>query len=238
MKKLLKLTILSSSAAVAASASADTKVSLHHLYYQENDDRVKVGDTVLGFEYDLGVDHSFTGSLAYDSISGASPAWQTTTPIATQTDLTNRLEKITKAQAISPHTILAYDPNGNDYSVRNVELTDIRKSADISWTSRDTDRNELTLGVNYSEESDYLSYGANIIYLLYADASRNRSYSYGLSVLKNTSDVFGTAYRTSFTKGLKMYSAEVGFSQILSPTSFLTANLYYNYDTGYLSNHI
>lgn len=236
MKKLLKITVLSGSVA-AGGTQADDKITLHHLHYQENDDRVKVGDTVVGFEYNIGVDHTISGSLAYDSISGASPAWQTNTLYATHTDVEQRAEKTTAAQSLSPHTILAYDPNGRDYQVKNVHLTDIRKSADISWTSRDSERNELTFGINYSQESDYLSYGINAIYLLYADESRNRSYSYGVSVLQNESDVFGTAYKNKHTKSLRNYSIDIAVNQILSSSSFISASFYYNFDTGYLSNH-
>lgn len=237
MNKIIKVTLLGSAAALASHAQADNSIALHHLNYEESDGRVDVGDTVLSFEFDAGVDHTFKGSIGYDSISGASPAWQVGTPVLSAEDSQDRSEKLDDASKLTPTTLLAYDPNASNYEVRKVALEDTRKSADITWTSRDSERNELSIGLNYSKESDFLSYGANASYLLYADSRRNRSYSYGISLLKNDIDRYRALYRGVYQDDSTMTSLDVGLSQILSPNSFFTANLYFNIDSGYLSNH-
>ncbi|CAA0113247.1 Uncharacterised protein [BD1-7 clade bacterium] len=219
------------------SAQAEDKIGLHYLHYQEGDDRITVGDTVLSFETDLGVDHTLAGSVGYDSISGASPAWQTTTPIESAEDLANRIRRVEQAQAATPEIILFYEPDYRNYAVEKVELEDTRTSADVAWTSRDKKRNELTVGINYSEESDYVSAGGNVQYLLYADDSKNRSYRYGAAFLYNVSDVFTTLYRDVDKENLYIGNFEIGVNQVLSPNSFMSVNAFFNYEHGYLSNH-
>lgn len=233
MKKGMCLTLLAAGA-MSSGAVAEGKIGVHYLYYQEYDDRVTVGDSVISIENNFGVDYTLTVNLGHDSVSGASPALQAVLPRSGLS--AGDVAQFNNAQAATDRVLLGYDPNA-EYEVRKVDLEDTRKSGDFALTMRDEERNETTFGASYSEESDYVSRGIFGQYLTYADERKNRSYIFGASWLHDTSDVFTSGYRSVVEEDLDTYSAEIGLSQVMSPESYMDVNLYAGYSRGYLSNH-
>lgn len=233
MKNVVCITLLAGSA-VATCASAEDKIGLHYLQYQEYDDRVEVGDAVLSIEKSFGVDYTLTANFGVDSVSGASPALQSQT--ARSSLSAGDLAQFNNAQKATGETLLAYDPNAQ-YSVKKVALTDKRRSWDMALTMRDEERNELTFGGSYSSEGDYVSRGVFGQYLTYADERKNRSYIIGFSWLHDTSDVFTTGYSSVVKQGLDTVNAELGLSQVFSPDAYMDVTLFGSQGRGYLSNH-
>lgn len=222
---------------VAGSVSAADHVSIHHMNFEEYGDKVNAGDNILSLEKNIGLDWTITAEFGYDTVSGASPAWVPTTPssgvIADQ--------RTQAAQDQTTEVIRAgYDPYRDNYEIRPVELEDTRYSAATNVTFRDKDRDEWTVGVNYSQEEDYKSMGANAKVLLYTDNSKNRSFSLGGSVLSDQTLAFqeyqnggnGQQWEDIFTS-----SMEVGVSQVFTPNLYATFTAYGGYKSGYLSNH-
>ena len=160
MKKL-PITLLGA-AAVANNVMAEDHISVHYLNYQEYDDKVKAGDSIVSIEKSIGLDWTINLEVGYDTVSGASPSWGPTTPIASVADANNRALKTQQAQGMTDQVIRAgYDPNSSNYKVQKYELEDTRQSINGSATYRDELRNEWTFGANYSTEEDYRSLGVN-----------------------------------------------------------------------------
>lgn len=224
MKAKTSLALLT--AAASSLIHAEDKISLDYLSYQENDNRIKVDDYALSIETNPNVNHQIKINMGLDIISGASPAWQ---PNVTQSAAP------AEVQQASSSNIYGFDSAG--YSVQNVSVpVEQRKSAGISWLSRDKERNELTLSLDYSAEPDYVSNAVAANYLLFADRYKNRSYSLGASFQSNQSKVFDSFYQTSW-EDLTATNIQLGVNQIMSKRSLIDGNIFVIYDQGYLSNH-
>ncbi|MCG9596212.1 DUF3570 domain-containing protein [Vibrio sp. Isolate25] len=239
MKKL-PLTLLSA-AAVANSTLAEDHISVHYLNYEEYDDKVEAGDSVVSIEKSFGLDWTINLELGYDTVSGASPSWGPTTPIGSAADAVNRATKTQQAQNMTDQVIRAgYDPHSSGYKIQKYELEDTRKSINGSATYRDELRNEWTFGANFSKEEDYRSIGLNGKGLIYADAQKNRSYSLGFSTLFDETMTFGK-YQTSTNpqswEDIFTGNVEAGLSQTFSPNYYMVFTGYAGYRSGYLSNH-
>lgn len=224
MKTKTSLALLTAAASVLT--QADDKISLDYLSYQENDNRIKVDDYALSIEANPNVDHQIKINIGLDIISGASPAWQPNVTLVAAPE---------EAQQASSSNIYGYDSAG--YSVQNVSVpVEERKSAGISWLSRDKERNELTLSADYSYEPDYVSNALAANYLWFADRYKNRSYTLGASYQSNQSKVFDATYNTSWAD-LTATNVQLGISQVMSQRSLIDGNVFVIYDQGYLSNH-
>ena len=240
MKKL-PITLLSA-AAVANVALAEDHVSVHYLNYEEYDDRVSAKDTMVSIEKSIGLDWTLNAEISYDSVSGASPAWGPTTPPASDADKINRALKTQQAQDKTNEVIRAgYDPHRDNYEVQKVGLEDTRKALSLSATYRDRLRNEWTFGGNISQEEDYKSIGINGKGLIYADSTKNRSYSLGGSTLFDQTKAFGKYVDNSSNsqswKDIFTGSLEAGLSQTFTPNLYSIFTAYAGYRSGYLSNH-
>ncbi|SFC74697.1 DUF3570 domain-containing protein [Pseudoalteromonas denitrificans] len=229
MKKNINLSVIGCSVFASGVTSAEQTLSLHHMDYREDDKRINVGDTSLGLKLDLGVDYSLDLSLGYDSVSGASPAWQVD-PGASSPGLD-------AAQELTSQTLLGYAYDVSRYNIRRVDLVDTRKSFTGALTIRDRYRNEWTYGVSHSKENDYKSNSISASYLLYLDKFKNRSLNIGLAYLDDETLVFGSGYQTRTEESLNSFNFETGFTQVLSPKSTFDIKLFINRDSGYLSNH-
>lgn len=213
-------------AAASALVQAEDKLSVQHLNYQENDNRMSVSDWVLSAELNPNVDHQIKVNVGIDSLSGASPAWQPNV-------LAESAPEAVQNASSSP--VYGFDSAG--YSVQKVTIPDEkRKSVGGTWLSRDKKRHELTLGADYSEEPDYVSRSVSANYMWFADRYKNRSYSAGASVQSNRSLVFDENYDTHWEE-LLATNIQIGLSQVMSRRSLVDANLFVIYDTGYLTNH-
>lgn len=233
-KKLGLLTI-TAGALTQGVAQADNTVSLHYLDYQEGDERINVGDTSLGLKLDLGVDYTLNLSLGYDVVSGASPAWQVNDANA-NADYDRLM--LSNAQTKTDHILLGYANDLGRYAIKRVALVDTRKSLVSSLTIRDDFRNELTLGLSHSKENDYESNSISASYLVYLDKYKNRSVSFGGAYLDDKTLVFSDGYLNDRTEDkLRFINLEAGLTQVLSPSATVDVKLFYNHDSGFLSNH-
>lgn len=233
--KKLSAATLAAGALAQGVAQADSSVSLHYLDYKEDDDRIKVGDTSLALKLDLGVDYTLNLSLGYDSVSGASPAWQVndTNPV----DDYNHT-KLVQARQHTDQTLLGYSSDLSRYAIKRVELIDTRKSFVSSLTIRNEFRNELTLGLSHSKENDYESNSISASYLVYLDKYKNRSINFGGALLDDTTLVFSDGYLSERTEDkLRFINLEAGMTQVFSPESSADIKIFYNNDSGFLSNH-
>lgn len=247
MNKKLTLTLLGTVAVTGIvsltpeTAHAADHISLHHMNYEEFDDKVKAGDNILSLEKSIGLNWTITAELGYDTVSGASPSWKKTTPVASYQDQVNRAYSTATAQSQTDQVIRSgKDPYRDGYKVQKSNLEDTRYSASANVTYRDRKRNEWTLGGNYSQEEDYKSMGINGQVLIYADSRKNRSYSIGSSVLFDKTLAF-QKYENfeNVQKWENIFNGnfEVGLSQVFTPNFYTTFTLYTGYKSGYLSNH-
>lgn len=55
-------------------------ISIHHMNFEEYGDKVKAGDNIMSIEKNFGLDWTLTAELGYDTVSGASPAWDQPLP--------------------------------------------------------------------------------------------------------------------------------------------------------------
>lgn len=233
--KKLGVVTLAAGALTQGVANAESTVSLHYLDYKEGDDRINVGDTTLALKLELGVDYTLNLSLGYDSVSGASPAWQVndTNP----SDDFNH-GKLLTARGKTDQTLLGYTNDLSRYAIKRVGLVDTRKSFVSSLTMRDEFRNELTVGLSHSKENDYESNSISASYLVYLDKYKNRSINFGGAFLDDTTLVFSEGYLSERTEDkLRFINLEAGFTQVLSPEATVDFKLFYNNDSGFLSNH-
>jgi hypothetical protein len=238
MNKKIKISLLGCTAIGSGLAQAEQTLSLHQMQYQEDEDRIKVADTSLALTVDFGVDYSLDLSLGYDSVTGASPTWQ----IANSGGVSNaefifRQDELKQGQAMTDETLLGYAYDVNRYQIQRVPLEDTRKSAAAALTIRDFYRNEWTIGVAHSKESDYKSSSVSASYLLFLDKGKNRSVNIGFAYLNDETLVFGTGYQSRTEEKIQVINFETGLTQVLSPTSVFDMKLFFNHDNGYLSNH-
>ena len=224
MKKTTTATLLA--AAASTLSHAEDKVSVQHLNYQENQQRMSVSDWVISTEQNPNVDHQIKVNIGLDSLSGASPAWQP--KVFTESAPDN-------VQQAASSNIYGIDTAG--YEVKKVTIPDEdRKSVGLSWLSRNKKRHELSLGADYSEEPDYKSRSASANYMWFADRYKNRSYSVGASVQSNNSKAFDPNYQP-YWEDLIATNIQVGLTQVMSQRSLIDANVFTIYDSGYLTNH-
>jgi len=247
MNKKLTLTLLGTVAVTGigsmtpGAAHAADHISVHHMSYEEFDDKVKAGDNILSLEKSIGLNWTITAELGYDTVSGASPSWKKTTPVASDQDQINRAYSTATAQSLTDQVIRSgKDPYRDGYKVQKSNLEDTRYSASANVTYRDRKRNEWTLGGNYSQEEDYKSMGINSQVLIYADSRKNRSYSIGSSVLLDKTLAFQkyeNFENAQEWENIFNSNFEVGLSQVFTPNFYTTFTLYTGYKSGYLSNH-
>lgn len=224
MKKSTSATLLA--AAASALVQAEDKVSVQHLNYQENQQRMSVSDWVISTEQNPNVDHQIKLNIGIDSLSGASPAWQPDVVAEAAPE---------EVQQAASSSVYGFDSAG--YSIQKVTIADEqRKSIGGTWLSRDKKRHELTFGADYSEEPDYISRSVSANYMWFADRYKNRSYSVGASLQRNHSLAFDSQYNT-YWEGLTASNFQIGLSQVMSQRSLVDANIFLIYDTGYLTNH-
>ncbi len=224
----LKPSLLAFTLLLAAHAQADDYVAVHYIHYDEGSGRTTIQTPTVEINKDFGTDYTLNLSAGRDALSGASPTWYDATSGA--------------SARLPDHAVPA-----NDIHYGNIAYDDNRTFVSGALTTRFENRDALTVGLNYSSESDYLSRGVSAEYLHYLDEGKNRSVSVGLSYQKNSVDVhcflgnticdaISGASSKTITKDLDVINAEIGLTQILDTQSLIKASLFYNYESGYLSN--
>ena len=194
---------------------AENYASLEFLYYDESSDRVSVIAPMLTLNYDIGTDYTIKASILHDSVSGATPAWQPdSTSGASSRD------------------------NSGDYRYANQAFDEQRNAASLMLTTRFASRDELSVGVDYSRESDFDGITLSTEYLHYTDSSHNRSLSLGVSYGVNEilSYDYDTGSGASHKEESTALTLQAGITQVLTTQSSLKVDGFAIIDDGYLTN--
>ena len=217
---LITCTLLST-----ASLMADDYVSVQYVHYDEDSGRTTIHTPAIEVSKDFGVDYNLKLSFVHDALSGASPTWYDSSSGATATLPEGTLYK-------------------NDIVYGNIPYDDKRNALGMTLTTRFASRDELRVGVNYSDENDYTARELSAEYLHYLDSSKNRSLSVGVSYQDNDVSVYCYEETCDSSSGgsavsqedINVLSAEIGVTQILDATSWVSVSLFYSDEEGYLSN--
>ena len=217
---------------------AENYVTVDFLQYNENDNRVAVSAPSFGLSYDIGTDLNVKADFVNDTITGATPVWQ-----STMADTSSGAS----GQVVN---------NTGDYVYKNQSFTDTRNAGSLLVTRRFKNRDELTVGANFSSESDYESKTFSADYMHYTDASHNRSINVGVSgafddiLVKSLSasnnnggDDDKRTYKeddggsgASQRETSNTINLQLGVNQILNETSSLKLDAFAVLSAGYLTN--
>jgi len=223
--KLLQLSILTCTL-LATSLVAEDYISVQTMYYDEDSGRTTISTPSIELNKDFGTDYTLNLSFAYDSVSGASPIF---------------IDSTSGASAKVPEGLIYK----NDIKFTDVEYEDKRKAVGATLTKRFESRDELTVGLNVSNEYDYKSKEISAEYLHYLDSSKNSSISFGTSYQKNdvslycslnTGDCDSSSGASEKVYDLDVISSEIGYTQTIDKTSQAKVSLFYIDEDGYLSN--
>ncbi len=228
-----KLSILTSILLVSSVAVAEDYISVQYVHYNEDSGRTTIAKPAIEFNKNFGTDYTLNVNFLTDTISGASPTFY---------------DASSGASAYSRGSTTTSNVTYGD-----INYSENRKAGGISLTTRFQNRDELTVGFNYSQEKsdesvsekgDFKSMEASAEYLLWIGQSKNRSISIGASYQANeislrclVNDQCDTSSGASEeTKDLNVIGSEIAFTQVVNKNSLYTASFFYSREDGYLSN--
>ncbi|MBF0275388.1 MAG: DUF3570 domain-containing protein [Nitrospinae bacterium] len=238
-RKKLKLA-LAASAFLFLSKPAPTvhadEVAMQYLSYDESNNRVYVDAYSFDLKHEIGTDDVLDFNYTHDAVSGATPTWSDTSSGGSQKSV-----GVVKETGNATPIVATYDitPFG-----------DTRDSADVLWTHRFANRDELALGVNLSSETDFLSYGGSANYLKNFNQA-NTNVSIGASYIKNevtpnflantvdTAPIVPNLFMDTPTKSFEtfnVFNVQGGVTQLLTKNSFVNVSVFYSRESGYLQN--
>ena len=224
--KRLSLSFFAAQLLVVSNLCADDYISVQYMNYDEESGRTTVSTPAIEISKDFGVDYNIKASFVHDALSGASPTWYDSSSGATS--------------MISDGTLFQ-DDIVYDY----IDYDDSRDAFAAAITTRFASRDELTFGLNYSNENDYTSREISVEFLHYLDALKNRSLTFGFSYQNNDVTVFCSDSSCDASSGaspkkrekeIEVLTAQVGITQIIDADSLVKAALFYIAEEGYLSN--
>ena len=227
--QLTKLSTVAATLLMAYQANAEDYVRVQYLQYNESDNRVDVVAPSLEVNKDFGADYTLNFKLVGDSVSGASPTYSDTSSGA----------------SVYNRGVVADPKNINK---ANVDFDENRAFTSVGLTTRFENRDEMTLSYSKSYESDYDSNTFGISYLMWADASKNRSFDTSLTYQDNTilikeCDPYNYACSSSDAlsgasseQDASLVNLQVGMTQIIDESSLAKVSLFYSQEDGYLSN--
>ena len=213
-------------ALLALPSMAEDYISVQFMGYDENSGETTISTPSIEINKDFGSDYTLNLTLIHDSVSGASPTWY---------------DAFSGASAKLPEGVVYQ----HDITYGAINYEDKRKAVGVALTKRFASRDELTTGINYSDENDYTSKEVSFEYLHYLDPSKNRSITFGSSYQKNDVSIYcslgnsvcdGISGASEIVKDLDVISSEIGFTQIIDKTSLFKTSLFYIHEDGYLSN--
>ena len=223
--QLSKLSFAASALLVALNASAEDYINIEFLQYDESDSRVSVSAPSLEINKDFGADYTLNVDVVFDTVSGASPTYF-------DADASSGASAYNRGESSN----IKYD---------NIEFEENRFAGSAALTTRFENRDELSVGISYSSESDFYSYEGSASYLHYLDSSHNQSLSFGGSyqsnevLIKNcmnNPNCVDASSGASQKMTNDVYNLQLGFSQVLDETSVANVGLFYTAESGYLSS--
>ena len=220
----LRLSLATVALLATASIQAEDFVSVQFLQYDESENRTSISAPSIMVNKDFGTDYTLNVSLVADAVSGASR---------------NYYDSSSGASAYSRGTT-----NSDDVKYDNVEYDDNRVAASVLLTSRFENRDELTVGISRSNESDFYSTEASAEYMHWLGSSKNQSLSFGLSyqaneVLNkypNNDSNYDTSSGASEAYDATAINAQLSYFQNIDSKSYAKASLFFSNDDGYLTN--
>ena len=240
-KLVLSVIATSTTIPIILDAATGDSLNLKHMYYTESDNRIDIDFTLLDFKKDFGADYSLSVSASHDSISGGTPVWDsksggssvaTSDVVSGPSPCVNEAQEYLCADTRTDNIIGDGFTTSEDNVYRNVHITDKRKAISASLTKRTLRRDEITVGLSHSKESDYKSSELALSYLYNLTEKRNRSFSVGISHQAN--DEF--FYRDKSWKGINITNFQVGYTHTLSKKTVAQANFFAIKQSGALSN--
>jgi len=225
----LKISLATATLLSTLALQAEDYVSFQYLQYDENKNRTSVSAPSVMINKDFGVDYTLNASFVADAVSGASQ----TNYYADATSGASAIHS--RAKAVNADAV-TYD---------NVDYDDTRVAFSAALTTRFDNRDELTVGLNRSNESDFYSTEASAEYMHYLDSSKNQSVSLGFSYMANQilvqCDDTGEGTCDASSGGSEeetanTLSTQLSFHQVLNATSYIKPAIFYSKESGYLSN--
>lgn len=223
--QLNKLSLAASVVLVALNAYAEDYVNIELLQYNESDSRVSVSAPSLEINKDFGADYTLNVDVVFDTVSGASPSYF-------DADASSGASAYNRGKSSN----IKYD---------NIEFEENRFAGSATLATRFENRDELSVGISYSSESDFYSYEGSASYLHYLGSSHNQSLSFGGSyqsnevLIKNCMDnpnCVDASSGASQKMTNDVYNLQLGFSQVIDESSVANIGVFYTNESGYLSS--
>jgi len=220
----LKLSVAAATLLVSMAASAEDYVTFQYLQYDENNNRTSVSAPSLTINKDFGTDFTLNLGVVLDAVSGASPSYY---------DASSGASAYSRKQGA----------NSSDIKYGNIDYSEERDAFSGLITTRFPNRDELSIGANYSTEHDFESTEGSAEYMHWLDGSKNQSLSAGLSFQSNEIKVkcnLNTKCDASSgaSQELEAYviNAQLSFSQNINENSYAKISLFSVTENGYLTN--
>lgn len=220
----LRLSIAAAALIVSSAALAEDYVTFQYLQYNENDNRTAISAPAITINKDFGTDYTLNVGIVVDAVSGATPTYYDASSGASAYSRTS-------------------NANSSDITYDNVEYSDTRKAYSGLLTTRFDNRDELNIGANYSEESDFYSTEASAEYMHWIDDSKNQSISAGVSyqfneilVICEGEGACDGASGASAKMEASVINTQLSFTQNINTTSSAKISLFSVAEDGYLTN--
>lgn len=233
----LRLSLPAIALIVAANAHAEDYVTFQYLHYQENDNRVSVSAPSLMINKDFGTDFTLNASFVTDAVSGASPGYYAADTVSSASATT--VDSASGASAYSRGKHISADR----VKYGNIAFEEQRAAGSAMLTSRFANRDELTIGGDFSNEHDFESISSSAEYMHWLTPAKNQSLSLGASFQSNeiiarcVDEVNCDASSgASQEKQATAVNAQISFMQNINPTSYIKVALFYIADDGYLTD--
>ncbi len=218
----LKISLAAATLISAMTAQGEDYVSIQYLQYNENQSRTAVSAPSLMINKDFGADYTLNASIVLDAVSGASETWY---------DASSGASVYSRGEGVPEYGNIKYD--------------EMRTSGGMSLTTRFDNRDELTVGFNYSGEYDFRSREASAEYMHWLDRAKNSSISFGLSYQDNdilvrcppgTGDTCDANSGASTVMNAEAINTQLSYFQNINAKSYFQASLFYIEDDGFLSS--
>ena len=183
--------------------------------YKEDDGRIRIETQAFSFQQRLRPWVDVKGEVVYDAISGATP---TGAPPPSQLNILN----LDGTPAAGPFST----------KVPVSSMHDIRWAGGLEPTFS-FGSHRITPGFSYSEEHDYVSYGAALNYAVDLN-EKNTTLNVGWS--HNWDKVYNDSRRLGIKGHKDSDDFLIGVNQLLSPKTVLTANFTFGNARGYLAD--
>lgn len=220
------------------------------VFYSESDGRVKTIEPMISFNHTSKNGDSYDVKVVYDSLTGATPNGAIPSNVE-QTFTAASIPTTTIRTGASGRAVTVYDPSaGLVYTSYNTPLAklpladfnDRRYAVDLGYATDLNSDNPLSVGANYSSESDFKSTSLRAS-LSHTLANGNTTLSIGGNYEKDTSTPnFGIPKPLGVTSNSASMQASdsktvnslmLGVSQVMTRNWLMSANLSWGRTNGY-----